>query len=1127
MKKKKNTENIQKQDNRIDIKSICICLLAFAIPFTIMGAAFAGLKVYPFGDKQVLAIDAWNQYYPFLVEFRRKIWAGESLLYCWHIGLGSGYVALIAYYLASPLNLLFVLFPESLLREAFALMILIKIGLAGCFSAFSLNKLNQKKDYSAVIFSTLYALCSWVLGYYWNIMWLDAFALFPLIVLGISVLVQEKKYKLYTVSLAAAIFVQYYIGLMICIFTVLYFFAQCVLNKNRMKELFHNLRNIILFSSISIMMSAVVTLPTLITLRDAFHKTDQPTSWQVLRGWMETLANSAAYIEVTAKEGLPNIYCGVICIVFLFVFYKLSKISVREKAVCTLLILIFYVSININMLDYVWHGFHVPNMMPYRYTFMFSFLLVMLAYKAYSSLDNLKVSDYRGVCIACAVYFLLIAAQKIISGANSDTEDMGSDEIWAVLIKNLLLIIVYLGILILFVWKKINKTAFAIILAVAVGLELVPFTFASTEIVTVTNRDGYPDKNNEVQKILGDLADREEENDFSRIEFTKRYSRNPSALYGYNGLATFSSTASAAVWKACEDMGFSAQSKGLWYYYQNSTPVNNAFLNIKYLISRRLEVTNQEYLAKIEEVQGVYAYENLAYLPIGFMVESEMADFEFGEVTPFEKQNKMLQAATGITEDVFEPLDVAYASHQNVNVTKWDYGSYSYEPTQDADESDEEFVFSYKMPADGSAYVYVNMNTFAALNTSIEFNNYLQSYELHRPNIFPAGTFKKGDIFTVKTSQEAGKAGDMNIYVGVLNHEVFDQAYDLLKDEGLRLTASTSRSLEGKITAQKDGLMYTSVPYETGWKVYIDGEETDHTLVMGAFIGVMLSAGEHTVEIKYVPMHVYLAGLISLVGVAVFLLICWADKKKNLLVGNNVRKRVSTKSARKKQHAFFMIIMIALFFCYSIQAEASETDQPIADGMYKVVSAIDNEYVWDIDNAATNDGANLQLWRDNDTNAQKFTFTYDADGYYTITNINSGKAIGCSEDDFTDNVNMQQSALKQADTQRWKLIKSENGYYTLTCKSNNMAADVSGGVAENGTNMQMYQSNQTAAQEFKLVETTRSEITSNNSGSSMPKIVMYIITFLLLGMESIVIIGAGYLWERFANSKKKSLGSDT
>ena len=129
-------------------KIVHIYLMAFTVPFIIMFMAFAWLKIYPFGDRQILVVDAWNQYYPFLVELGRKLKGGESLLYCWRLGLGSDFASLIAYYLASPLNLLIVFFPADWLREAFTLFILIKAGLAGSSCAYALNKLNGKSDCS-------------------------------------------------------------------------------------------------------------------------------------------------------------------------------------------------------------------------------------------------------------------------------------------------------------------------------------------------------------------------------------------------------------------------------------------------------------------------------------------------------------------------------------------------------------------------------------------------------------------------------------------------------------------------------------------------------------------------------------------------------------------------------------------------------------------------------------------------------------------------------------------------------------------------------------------------------------------------------------------------------------------
>ena len=135
--------------------------------------------LWPFGDRQVLAHDMWHQYYPFFVSFREKLRSGGSLQYLREAVMGFGYLPLYAYYLSSPLYLLSVLVPASLLREFFALLVLTKIGLAGLFFAVFLRTAFRRNEPALVPFSMMYALCSLVAGYYWNIIWLDALALLP------------------------------------------------------------------------------------------------------------------------------------------------------------------------------------------------------------------------------------------------------------------------------------------------------------------------------------------------------------------------------------------------------------------------------------------------------------------------------------------------------------------------------------------------------------------------------------------------------------------------------------------------------------------------------------------------------------------------------------------------------------------------------------------------------------------------------------------------------------------------------------------------------------------------------------------------------------------------------------
>lgn len=103
-------------------------ILATIIPIAIMGTMFAVQGIYPFGDKQTLVVDSWHQYYPFLSDFWHRIREGTSLRWSWNAGGGHDYIAHIAYYIASPLNVIILLFPHEWLREILNILILLRVG---------------------------------------------------------------------------------------------------------------------------------------------------------------------------------------------------------------------------------------------------------------------------------------------------------------------------------------------------------------------------------------------------------------------------------------------------------------------------------------------------------------------------------------------------------------------------------------------------------------------------------------------------------------------------------------------------------------------------------------------------------------------------------------------------------------------------------------------------------------------------------------------------------------------------------------------------------------------------------------------------------------------------------------
>ena len=377
--------------------------LAFAIPSVGMLFVMLCSRYEPFGNISMLYSDMYHQYYPFFVAFRDALRSGKGLLYTWSVGMGMDYLGLIAYYLASPLNLLSIAVPESLLLEVYSLLMPIKLGLAGLFFAIFLKNIFGRDDASVAVFGGAYGLCAWALGYQWNIMWLDTFALLPLVVLGTVYLLRDKKFILYTLTLFLSIFSNYYIGLFTCFFVFLFFFVYEICCWQGWKRFFCDLIRIGVFSVLAIGMTAVLTAPTLAALQTTQSSVNKfPTSFRLnissdhtLKGLLDAMrkvaGNMAGCIEPSFKEGLPNVYCGTASILLLFLFLFAKEIKLREKICVVFLLLFFNVSFIIRQLDYIWHGFHFTNMIPYRFSFLYSFVMLYAAYRAWLLRDKFEV----------------------------------------------------------------------------------------------------------------------------------------------------------------------------------------------------------------------------------------------------------------------------------------------------------------------------------------------------------------------------------------------------------------------------------------------------------------------------------------------------------------------------------------------------------------------------------------------------------------------------------------------------------------------------------------------------------------------------------------------------------------
>ena len=872
--------------------------LAFGFTFLAFLCMMVAKGMTPFGNTSMLYSDAYHQYYPFFLAFRKALRSGESLLFSWDVGMGMDYLGLIAYYLASPLNLFSVLVPDSLTLVYFSLLIPLRLSLASMFFAMFLRKVTGKNDLSISLFGCFYGLCAWAMAYLWNSMWLDTFALLPLVMMGMLALLTQRKFVLYTLTLFLSVFSNYYIGLFTCIFVLLVFFCYEICRWAGLRKFCVDLLLMAFFSLLAIAMTMVLELPALAALQNTQSSVNtfpqgfklniaKENTWKgLLKAMRQVAGNMNGGLEPSFKEGLPNLYCGVFANAFGFLFLMTPKVRLRDK-ICTVMLLLFFnASFIIRQLDYIWHGFHFTNMIPYRFSFLYSFVLLYMAYRAYVERENFKL--WQVILAAVLAVGLMLC----------------SDSRWdpMYLAYNAAFLLLYIFILVYpYCVKRLpaeaeetevtdhqqlvaerfhfGRSFLMVVIALEMVLNLVNFgaNFSATTIAF------YPRGKEYTASMIRYMHEREWDELFFRAETTHSQTLNDGALNGYYGISAFTSSANVKVTEFARKLGYGAKNTYNRYCYEESSPVANLFLGIKYMIERQGKVESNPYFNDLHEYGDVHLLENNAYLPLGFLADATLADVSFQyEQDPFDFQNELFCAATGMDENVWQHLDGTQLS-----ITAADAEISSTTPAGDChfttDSVDGRVNYEYTIDRDGFLCVYLDLserNDFTFWLNGEEL--YTDAYSL--PQMASVCQVTAGDVVDVALACDANTSGSISVVAAMTDNAVFWQGYDLLNRSTLELTEFHTTRVEGEILCNRDGLLYTSIPQDGNWQVYVDGVLTDSTCVGDVMLSVPLTKGYHTVAFRY-RNNAFLIGLgVSLFStVVLFGLYFWiypARKKK-------------------------------------------------------------------------------------------------------------------------------------------------------------------------------------------------------------------------------------------------------
>lgn len=843
-------------------------LISFILPLVVLVSVWMILGLAPFGTNNLMVSDLGSQYLPFLNAFKRFMTEGGENLYSFANGIGGPMEATIAYYLMSPFNFISLLFPYNMMPVAVLLIITLKIACMS-LSMFTYLDLHYKQsNWLTHAFSLAYSLCGFVVVYLLNFMWLDVLILFPLLVLGLERLWHEKKYGLYSSMLFFSILTNYYLGYMVCIFAVIYSGFIYYLKFERkpaksVKEFVKRWRLFFVTSLLSGLSTAFMLVPAILgmlqTGKSSFHMQDFLLKPRFGFEVFSQMGLGTINYDIRLDH-LPMVYSGVFVWLLAFLYFTLPIVPKRKKRAMGALLVAIYFSFFFEMFNTVWHMFQSPAGFPYRNAFIFSFILIKLAYETYlyARLTEDKKIVNKRLMLAGATFTVLLTIGQLFLVFQSDDSYLLSNTYFVI---NILIVWILVIVLRMKFTKKNYIWRWVLLLCVA--LELGGNLWISMKDIPFGNQDQYAKMYNEQEMLVKHLESGRDDlfrvnqkidtNMMGYNEINNGYN-NP-MLFGYSGVSSYTSTLDSQVQNTLTDLGLYSKNERRFSYVDESQ-VANLLLNVNYTINPKLinskELLEEQALSKI--------YKNHEAIGAAFLAPKNLEQVSLEKGKVINNQEAILQSIKPLKEDDY------FKSLSGIHTTK-EVDKYQIKGT---------------ITADGTNYLYLpdavweNVDYFSVNGKEIKTDVMIITTQL-----FNLGEFKKNDKIKIELKlKEKIETTDM-VWVSLDQHR-FDDLIKQQKNYAIALTWQKFGKLEGNITVTDEKqLLYVSIPYDKNWQVEVDGKKVKPKQIVGDFIGLELEPGTHQVHFKYRSKSLGIGLVISGVSCLAIVSIVMIVRKRN------------------------------------------------------------------------------------------------------------------------------------------------------------------------------------------------------------------------------------------------------
>ena len=913
----KPTTLLTKMKHKDPLFLIFRCLIVFIIPVIAGMMFFKVREVHPYGENSILSIDLWIQYFPMFRQYGEASTFADGM-YSWNGALGYNNFVQSAFYCRSPWLLLFKMIPFEKSIIYINYVSIIRLGLSAVTCLLFLEYKFKKRSPVLMALAVSYGLCAYSTAFIMQFMWTDLIVYAPLVLLGLERLLDKKSPLLYVAMLALSIYTNFYVGFGTCLFTLFYFIAEIIkrIETKTGKRLFMVVSNwnylwkttlkFALYSALSGCINAVIAIPTLTGLSNSVSANEKKLDFsEWYHTFSETVNAMLPQTPISLEYGVANIATGLFMFILIPLYFMNSSVKFHEKIASGAFLSMLYCGITYSPLDYVFNGFHFPNQLPGRWSFLISLALVTVAAGAVTRLDGIKLRNIISAYII-GVFFIFFAEY---SGLSPLKLEQKSTWLRYLIIFSELLIFYVACELILKKPKKSeaeeslinsdeqeksespqiqcdeqkktekntvasesNETteekharkiskqlifricSFATSLALA-ALITAEVTTNAVDVLSVVNGGvgtSHMTSYLDVTKSLMNLAEKADsgENEFYRTEVQNGWTFNDGLLAGFKGITYYGSTMNGNVYKLLRSMGNQVYAQNISSIYNNSSVVQNSIFGVRYIIDRGRNLDQRlPGITMSDNISDGAIWENPTALPLAFPVSEKIRNIAPTEdaVRPITFQNNLVNSMYGEEINVYEKLTPTVYECHNADLDQNENWERNYFYRKD-NTMPVTFNYTFICPSDNPIYLEQN---FRAGNVTVSAGGNSFALTLDVDRFKSIGSYPAGTEITITADIANIDVGCCGLDVYTFNTAKWQQIYSHLNQGGLEITSFKPNKVSGKMNMQQAGFVFTSIPQDGGWTVYVDGNEVKDIKLIDSLVGFALNSGTHEITFKY------------------------------------------------------------------------------------------------------------------------------------------------------------------------------------------------------------------------------------------------------------------------------------